>query len=165
MYTCISDASILVATLWTREWGDRRSGGDSASAQKSGGKGRQLATSALKNQDSHYSHLLPSASPQRINICKNVEARSFSRYRYSQTSDKIILTLTYSKLTYSKWRLGIRKRTCNSQRFICLELFRERIFLQQRQSATRSALYWRKKGDWTRALLDETVVTIKHVYL
>ena len=51
MYTCISDASILVATLSTREWGDRRSGGDSASYQKSGGKGRQLATSALKNHD------------------------------------------------------------------------------------------------------------------
>ena len=31
--------------------GDRRSGGDSASYQKSGGKGRQLATSALKNHD------------------------------------------------------------------------------------------------------------------
>ena len=32
----------------SEEWGDRCSGGGSASDQESGGKGRQLATSALK---------------------------------------------------------------------------------------------------------------------
>ena len=46
-YVYIPNASIMAATLST-QWGDRCSGGGSASDQESGGNGRQLATSALK---------------------------------------------------------------------------------------------------------------------
>ena len=44
VYIYIYNASSVAATL-SMQWGDRQSGGDSASDQESGGKGRQLATS------------------------------------------------------------------------------------------------------------------------
>ena len=72
MYTCIPNASIVVVTRST-EWGDWCSGGDGASDQESGGKGRQLATSALKNHDKiHEGTLLASVA-----LCISTKVQMF----------------------------------------------------------------------------------------